>query len=520
MSRENELALIGSIMVDPEKVMNICMNAGVAPDWWQDGKCLTMWLAVKRLWDEKRIEVGDFVSILDALKRVMEDEGLRKKNPRMAEATAKDLQDCIDGTPTSAHAEYYLTLVRGDRAKRMGRRLAREFGDALEAGVGPAVQKFMRAIVDLVAEENGGRDVSVGSTCRKVMAKFEEAHRIRMVEKRMDYTPGLAMPWRVMTVLYNGMEPGLHIVGARPSVGKTALTLNLIRYWCEHLKVGVALNSLDMELQNLMSRPMSEVSRVSLAKARFGTTSERDLERLRESVASIEEWPLYTDVIRDLESFRSWCITMKSKHDVGVIVVDFLQLMTFEGCYRMGVDDRTAHISATLKGIAVDLNVPVVALSQLNRRCEEDGGREPTASDLRGSGALEQDAMSILLLHMDVAVRHEWKLCAPHVLTPFGKTKEASALLARDIRPVWAILAKNQNGRTGRLPLVLYPNYFLFMMGDYNAETQFVEREGRRKKEELECGKFGRVLPDWRKDRIEEALRKSGGLVTEYADGE
>jgi replicative DNA helicase len=516
---KNEMGLLGSVLLDPEACMPLVINAGCCDEWFEDSRSHAVWLTMRVLWDEKKHAGIDPITVLDAAKRVKP----RKNEKKPAEVDVRFVQALIDNTPTAAHAEYYVQIVRNQMVERKGTGLAMEFIGALKTGPCMAIQNFQRGIVELMAEAEGKQTSGLPDICDQVMARFEQAHQIRMVEKRMDYCPGLPMPWRFMTATYNGLQPGLHIIGARPSVGKTAFVLNLLRFWCEEKGITVAFNSLDMELKNMISRPFSEVSRVSLPKASFGTTSLHDMERLRETCGKIKQWPLKVTVKRDLESFRSWCIMQKVKHDAKIIIVDFLQLLTFKDCYKMSVDDRVSHISGTLKAIGNDLDVPMVALSQLNRQCEQDGGREPTVSDLRGSGALEQDAFTVMLLHQDLTVAKNFKLAPPIWLTPFGATKEAQEYLAKELRPVWAILAKNQNGKTKKIPMVLFPNYFLFMMGDYNAEPVYTTKgEGDKQKIVGEdCSPmFGRVHPDWRKDKMEEALRKSGGLVTDYLDGE
>lgn len=441
----------------------------------------------------------------------------------MEGVAAGDIQAMVDQAVTSAHVEHYAVIVRDQYLKRKSRVMSRGFVEKLDAGVSVAVQGLQQELVELMSEATAGRGASLASSLEDVQAEFEEAHRIRMVEKRLDYCPGIPMPWRFMTVAYNGLQPGLHIIGARPSTGKTALVVNKIRYWCEACGFDVAVNSLDMQPAQLMKRFVTEVSRVSLPKMSFGTTSERDMEVMRKARQRVGGWPLHVAVKRDLEEFRSWCVMMKMKHDVKVIIVDFLQLLTFRDCYRMGVDDRVSHISGTLKAIGNDLGVPVIALSQLNRECERDGGREPEISDLRGSGALEQDAFTILMLHRDAKTEEAWGLCPPSHLAPFGSDPNARAYLAAQLRPVWALLKKNQNGRTARIPMVLFPSYFLFMMGDYLAASEPI-RKGAGDNERIvgydDTPRFSRVLGDWRKDALEGALAKSRGLVSEYVDGD
>ena len=514
----NEVALVGSVLLNPGRVMPLLMGARATAEWFNDRRCRSAWMGLRQLWDEKKLDGADLLTVADALKRV--------RPPKGEEAPEIDIgwvQKLIDDTPFAAHAEYYLNIVRDQHLCRKGKRLAQGFAVSLEHGPAVAVQKFQAGLVEIMDEATGQQDAAIGDTADQVMDGFKKAHHIRMVEKRMDYCPGVPTPWKVMTANYNGMQAGLHVIAARPSTGKTALVGNMIRFWAEGLGLHVGFNSMDMQPRQFMKRIICEKARVSLSKAEFGTTSERDIARLdgatRESVA---RWPLHVTVKRDLEAFRSWCVMKRMKGELDVAVADFMQLMEFDGCYRMGVDDRVSRISGTLKAIANDLDIPVVALSQLNRACEEDGGREPQLSDLRGSGAIEQDAFTVMFLHTDPRVHADWQLCQPINLSPFGATLAARQYTAKQLRPVMALLKKNQNGRTGRLPLVMFPNYFLFMMGDYNAEPiwDFDNAGNRKKTPPNNAPLFGRVLPDWRGDAMEEALAKSGGLVTEYRDGE
>jgi replicative DNA helicase len=514
----NEIALVGSALLEPGRVMPLLMGALASAEWFADRRCKSAWRGLRQLWDENGLDGADLLTVADALKRVKPEKG--EEAPEIEIAW---VQKIIDDTPSAAHAEYYLNIVRDQYLCRKGKRLAQGFAASLETGPALAIQKFQSGLVEIMSEATGQQDAALGETGKGVMKTFKEAHQIRMVEKRMDYCPGIPAPWRVMTANYNGLQPGLHVLAARPSTGKTALVGNMIRFWCEGRGLHVGFNSLDMQPRQFMKRVICEKSRVSLAKAEFGTTSERDLARLESAASeSVAKWPLRVTVKRDLEAFRSWCVMRRLKGELDVAVVDFMQLMEFDGCYRMGSDDRVSRISGTLKAIGNDLDIPVIALSQLNRQCEEDGGREPQLSDLRGSGAIEQDAFTVMFLHTDPRVHADWQLCPPIALSPFGATLEARQYTAKQLRPVMALLKKNQNGRTGRLPLVLFPNYFLFMMGDYNAEPvwEYDNAGNRKKTPPNNAPLFGRVIPDWRADAMEEAIAKSGGLVTEYRDGE
>lgn len=514
----NEVALIGSAMCDPDRVMPLLVDAAVSPAWFNDRKCKSAWRCLRQLWDENKLSAVDLLTVMDALKRVPQVKG--EEAPDIDVAW---IQKLIDDTPTSAHAEHYMVIVRDQYLGRKGRRLAQGFAAALETGPAVAIQKFQAGLIEIMSEATGQQDTSVGDTGSAVLEKFKEAHQIRMVEKRMDYCPGIPLPWKVMTAIYNGLQPGLHVVAARPSTGKTALMNNMIRFWTEELGLHVGFNSLDMQPTQFMKRVICERARVSLPKAEFGTTSDNDLCKLGVAVKErLAKWPLNVTVKRDLEAFRSWCVMKRMKGELDIAIVDFMQLMEFDGCYRMGSDDRVSRISGTLKALGNDLGIPVVALSQLNRQCEEDGGREPQLSDLRGSGAIEQDAFTVMFLHTDAKLLEGWQQIPQVQLAPFGATLEARQYTAKQLRPVFALVKKNQNGRTGRLPLVLFPNYFLFMLGNYNEEPIWeVDGNGKRKKgPPNNAPMFESVLPDWRHDPMEDALRKCNGLVTYYTDGE
>ncbi|OPZ80001.1 MAG: Replicative DNA helicase [bacterium ADurb.Bin429] len=244
------------------------------------------------------------------------------------------------------------------------------------------------------------------------------------------------------------------------------------------------------------------------------------MERLRAAAGELKQWKLDMHVCRDVEEFRSWVTLGVMKRKWKFCVVDFIQLLSFRECTRMSVDDRTAYISGAVKGLGNDLGIPMFALSQLNRDCEREGGRPPKPSDLRGGGSLEQDAATVLMLRKDERCRGWWRDCPPKMLTPFGGNDQVQTYLAKRLRPVWASLEKNQQGSVGEIPFVFYKNYFMFRLADYRCAPMKVERNGKEPAHLDYTPLFGRVHPDWRGHAEDGALARSGGLVTEYADGE
>lgn len=502
-----EMGVCGAVTDDALRWMPVCKAAGLKPEWFEGAEARAVWTALETMWERTRGKGVDPVTLADELRKM---EGVKPD--------AEWMDRMVDGTFT-LHCEYHLSIVTTRYAARKGRKLAGEFARSLENGAAMAIQEMSRKLGDLLEEvTRGGSGDDKGAVIDRMLAKFEEAHQTVMVEKRK-YVPGLPLPWEHVTNLYSAMGPGLHIVSGRPSTGKTAFINNLLRYWCDGLGLAGGLNSLDMAREEMWGRNVSEMSRVSLPKAKFGMTSREELERVRASAMKLKQWRLDMRVCRDLDEFCSWVTLGVMKHGWKFCVVDFIQLLNFKDCYRMGVDDRTSHISGTVKGLGVDLGIPMIALSQLNRECEKEGGRAPKPSDLRGGGSLEQDAASVLMLSRDEQCERAWRDFPPKHLTPFGSNEQVQTYLAKRLRATWARLEKNQQGNTGEVPFVFYKNYFLFRLADYLAEPAKVEKGGKIVGWDY-TPLFSRVHSDWRQHAEDEALAKSKGLVMDYADGD
>ncbi|WP_022836376.1 replicative DNA helicase [Salisaeta longa] len=200
--------------------------------------------------------------------------------------------------------------------------------------------------------------------------------------------------------LTSGWQPSdLVIVAARPSMGKTAFSLACALNAATHpeRQTGVAIFSLEMGAQQLAQRMLTSEARVDAHRARTGRMKDDDWQRLARTAGRLSEAPIYIDDTPGLSvlELRAKCRRLKAEHDIGLVVVDYLQLMQASGKLRSGAnrEQEIAHISRSLKGLAKELNLPVIALSQLNRAVENRGGdKRPQLSDLRESGSIEQDA--------------------------------------------------------------------------------------------------------------------------------
>ncbi|NQX84353.1 MAG: replicative DNA helicase [Flavobacteriaceae bacterium] len=207
---------------------------------------------------------------------------------------------------------------------------------------------------------------------------------------------GIATGFDKLDKLTSGWQPSdLIIVAARPGMGKTALTLTMARNIAVNQNVGVAFFSLEMASVQLITRLISSETGLSSEKLRTGKLEKHEWEQLNVKVKALEKAPLYIDDTPSLSIFdlRAKARRLKSQHDIQLIIIDYLQLMTGGGSHGGNREQEISMISRNLKALAKELNVPVIALSQLSRAVETRGGsKRPLLSDLRESGAIEQDA--------------------------------------------------------------------------------------------------------------------------------
>ncbi|MFM7731329.1 MAG: replicative DNA helicase [Flavobacteriales bacterium] len=193
------------------------------------------------------------------------------------------------------------------------------------------------------------------------------------------------------------------ILAARPGMGKTAFVLSMARNMAVEYQVPVAMFSLEMSSVQLVQRLMASESEIDSEKLRKGTLEQYEWEQLHTRVSRIAEAPIFIDDTPGLSVFelRAKCRRLKAQHGIGIIIIDYLQLMTVGGETKAGNrEQEISTISRSIKGIAKELNVPVIALSQLSRNVETRGGdKRPILSDLRESGAIEQDADIVSFIH-------------------------------------------------------------------------------------------------------------------------
>ena len=266
--------------------------------------------------------------------------------------------------------------------------------------------------------------------------------RIERASKNKGAVTGIATGFADLDYRTAGMQPAdLVLIAARPSMGKTAFVLNIAEHVAFKLKKTIAIFSLEMSKEQLVNRLFSLESKVDSQHIRTGQLSDQEWEKLIESAGVIGKSNLIIDDTPGISiaELRSKCRKYKLEHDLSMIVIDYLQLMSGSG----RTDSRQqeiSDISRSLKAIARELSVPVLALSQLSRAVEQRPDHRPMLSDLRESGAIEQDADVVMFIYRDEYYNHD---------------TERSGIAE-------IIIAKQRNGPIGTVELAWLPNYTKF----------------------------------------------------------
>ncbi len=348
-------------------------------------------------------------------------------------------------TPSAANIRRYAEIVRERSIMRNLAAIGTEIADTAFNPMG----RDARALVD-EAEAKVFRIAEAGAKARQGFVKIdplltETVERIDTLYSREDKDEviGLATGFIDLDRITSGLQGGdLIIIAARPSMGKTSLAMNIVEHAALDLKKTAAVFSLEMSGPQLAMRMIGSVGRVNQHELRTGTFKEDDWSRLVDAVGKLNEAQIYIDDSAGLNALDVRSRARRLHRQCGglaLIVVDYLQLMSAASGREENRATEVAEISRSLKGLAKELNVPVVALSQLNRSVESRQDKRPMMSDLRESGAIEQDADLILFIYRD------------EVYNPETPNKFAEI-----------IVAKQRNGPTGTRKLTFLGAYTRF----------------------------------------------------------
>ena len=425
---EAEQGVLGAILLDND-VLHDVIPILKAEDFWRDDH-QTIFRAIRDLYDAGKPVDG--LILTDELKHRGEFDKI---------GGMEALTELVDRVPHAVNAKYHAGIVREMALKReviISARTILEEGYATRLNADQLLEEAEKRIFAIAEDRVSGETVALTDILEETMKRIE----LRQTEKHA--VRGLPTGYFELDDYLCGLQPGqLIILAARPSMGKTALALNICEHVAIDLKIGVLFVSLEMGEMELAEQHAERRARVEGDKLRKGfglgyremTQLGKGYEDLRSSLLFIDDTPA-----RNMLQITANSRRLKLRNDIGLIVVDYIQLVDSESPDgRESRQEQIAKISRRLKTLARELKVPVLALSQLNRNVENREDRRPRMADLRESGAIEQDADMILLLHRP----------------DYYDEKDQPGVAE-------CIVSKNRNGRTGTVRLTFLKNITRF----------------------------------------------------------
>ena len=367
-------------------------------------------------------------------------ERLKEKDLPPEISSMEFVRDLLSAVPTSANVKYYAEIVAEKSMLRKLIKTTEEITNACYLGkekTQDILEVTEKKIFDLVQNRGSEEFVPIRQVVLNAIEKIEKASRSQ------GSVTGIPTGFIDLDYKMSGFQPSdLILVAARPSMGKTAFVLNIAQYMAFHNDVTAAIFSLEMSKEQLVNRLLALESKVDSQNIRTGNLEDEEWAKLIEGANIIVKSNLIIDDKPgiSISELRSKCRKYKMEHNLGVIFIDYLQLMTGSGRSESR-QQEISEISRSLKALARELNVPVVALSQLSRAVEQRPDHRPMLSDLRESGAIEQDADVVMFIYRD---------------DYYNKDSEN-----KNIAEI--IIAKQRNGPIGTVNLVWLPNYTKFV---------------------------------------------------------
>lgn len=378
------------------------------------------------------------------------------------------LAELANSVPTAANIDYYAEIVKEKSQQRQLIAAAEELADSAydSKDMAQTIHAAQTKLEDFI---------SINSK-RKAMKKIGDILMLCFEDIENRYTnrdgtgvTGITSGYEDLDRLTAGFQNSdFIIVAARPSVGKTAFALNVARNAAAKTKKTIAIFSLEMSEKQLVERMISAESNLDASRLKSGHLLSTDWDKLTLAIGQLNEYPILIDDTPGItiQEIRIKCRQLKKEYDLGMILIDYIQLI--EAIYRSGGNrqQEVSEISRTLKAIAKELDVPVIGLSQLSRGVEQRQDKRPMMSDLRESGSLEQDADIVAFLYRD---------------DYYNKESERAGIIE-------IIIAKHRNGPTGTVELGFMKNYNKFVSLDRSHIQKQPTEETTYKKPDMYSG--------------------------------
>ncbi len=426
-SIEAEQSVIGSMILDRDAIL-IASEILTSEDFYQNQYGVIFSSMVELCNEGKPV---DLVTLQNRL---------REKELPPEVSSMEYVRELMDMVPTSANVKYYANIVSEKAVLRRLIRAAEEVADSCyleKESTETILEESERKLFRILQRSIGGEFVPIQQIVLNAVSTIEKASRLKGT------VTGIPTGFVDLDYKTSGMHASdLVLIAARPSMGKTAFVLNIAQYMAFRKDVTVAIFSLEMSKEQLVNRLLSMESHVDSQNLRTGNLKDEDWTKLVEGADIIGNSSLIIDDTPGISiaELRSKCRKYKLEHNLGVIMIDYLQLMSGNG-RSDSRQQEISEISRSLKALARELDVPVIALSQLSRAVEQRPDHRPMLSDLRESGAIEQDADVVMFIYRD---------------DYYHKDSEK-----KDIAEI--IIAKQRNGPIGTVELVWLPRYTQFV---------------------------------------------------------
>ena len=431
---EAEQAVLGSMLTDKDAV--IAAMESLKPDSFYREDDKAIYEAMQNLYN--KAEPIDLITLKNELETMSKLEQV---------GGIEYLANLPEKAPTSANVQKYISIVE---EKSMLRTLIKTANELVDLGYSQTedVEDIMdhaeKKIFDIMQKKNQKGYSPIKDVLVESFTKLEELYN------RKQHITGVPTGFTDLDYRTAGLHGSeLILIAARPAMGKTAFALNLASNAALRGKTGVAIFSLEMSKDQLVNRMLCSEAMVDSNKMRTGKLEEDDWAKLAQAIGPLSEANVFIDDTPGITvmEIRTKCRKLKLEKNIGLVIIDYLQLITGNGKKGGSREQEISEISRSLKILAKELNVPVIALSQLSRAVEQRPDHRPMLSDLRESGAIEQDADIVMFLYRDDV---------------YNKESEK-----KDIAEV--IIAKQRGGTTGTVDLLWMGSYTKFV----NLETRY-----------------------------------------------
>ncbi len=431
---EAEQAVLGAIFLEPSS-LTTAAEILQPEDFYRTAHQRIFHIMLKLADEGKAVDVITVTEELQAAK-LLEDVG-----------GVSYLTELATSVPTAANIEYYAKIVEEKSVLRRLIRTAVSIAQDCyqrEDEVDVLIDEAEKKILEVAGRKNTGGFQNI----RDIL--FRTYDHIEMLHNRAGDVTGLATGFVELDKITAGFQRNdLIIVGARPSMGKTAFALNIAQNVATKTGENVAIFSLEMGAEQLVMRMLCAEGNIDSQRLRTGTLTEEDWGKLIMAMGSLSNAGIYIDDTPGIrvQDIRSQCRRLKQEKGLGMVIIDYLQLITGSGRHAENRQQEVSEISRSLKQLARELEVPVIALSQLSRSVEQRQDKRPMMSDIRESGSIEQDADIVAFLYRD---------------DYYNKDSENKNIIE-------IIIAKQRNGPTGTVSLAFIKEYNKFV----NLERRF-----------------------------------------------